>query len=109
MPCGPRRTTRCRGSWPGTGSWCSRTSSPPTGSTRQWRRPPSWHAMAATAERRPLPRNSGHALVEDVVVGSGEPFDPQTVLHIDTVFHTHKVWLYLHDVDEATGPLVYVP
>ncbi len=35
--------------------------------------------------------------------------DPQTLLHADTFHPTVKAWLYLTDVAEDAGPLVYVP
>jgi hypothetical protein len=35
--------------------------------------------------------------------------DPQTSMHIDTFHPTMKAWLFLEDVDEATGPFSYVP
>ena len=35
--------------------------------------------------------------------------DPQTLLHADTFHPTAKAWLYLTDVPEDGGPLVYVP
>ncbi|MCF4167614.1 phytanoyl-CoA dioxygenase family protein [Zavarzinia compransoris] len=37
------------------------------------------------------------------------PPDPQTNLHIDTFQPTMKAWLFLDDVDEASGPFTYVP
>lgn len=38
---------------------------------------------------------------------SGE-VDPQTELHSDIFFNTHKAWFYLDDVRREHGPLVYV-
>lgn len=35
--------------------------------------------------------------------------DPETVLHSDTFFATHKAWLYLDDVRLEDGPFAYVP
>jgi hypothetical protein len=35
--------------------------------------------------------------------------DPQTLLHSDTFHATAKVWLFLDDVGEDTGPFAYVP
>ncbi|MFZ1790751.1 MAG: phytanoyl-CoA dioxygenase family protein [Saprospiraceae bacterium] len=35
--------------------------------------------------------------------------DPETQLHSDTFFNTHKAWLYLDDVGIENGPFVFVP
>jgi hypothetical protein len=35
--------------------------------------------------------------------------DPQTRLHMDTFHPTMKAWFFLHAVEEAEGPLTYVP
>ena len=35
--------------------------------------------------------------------------DPQTSFHADTFHSTVKAWLFLHDVAEDVGPLLYVP
>jgi Phytanoyl-CoA dioxygenase (PhyH) len=35
--------------------------------------------------------------------------DPETDLHADTFFNTHKAWLYLDDVALANGPFTFVP
>lgn len=35
--------------------------------------------------------------------------DPQTNFHSDTFFSSAKAWLFLTDVDESTGPFMYVP
>ncbi len=34
--------------------------------------------------------------------------DPETALHEDTFFNTHKAWLYISDVEYANAPFVYV-
>jgi hypothetical protein len=74
-----------------------------------------WHdgartlALASAAERRPLRPGSGSPTIQDVSVGDSSWPDPQNALHVDTLFNTHKVWLYLGDVTEEIGPLVYVP
>jgi hypothetical protein len=41
--------------------------------------------------------------------GRGGATDPQCSLHRDTFHPTVKAWLYLTDVPETAGPLVYVP
>lgn len=35
--------------------------------------------------------------------------DPQTNFHSDTFYSSAKAWLFLTDVDESTGPFMYVP
>lgn len=35
--------------------------------------------------------------------------DPETDLHADTFFNTHKAWIYLDDVNVENGPFVFVP
>jgi hypothetical protein len=37
------------------------------------------------------------------------PPDPQTALHADTFHPSVKAWFFLTDVEEADGPLLYVP
>jgi len=34
--------------------------------------------------------------------------DPETELHADTFFNTHKAWLYMNDVEMKNAPFVYV-
>ncbi len=34
--------------------------------------------------------------------------DPETTLHEDTFFNTHKAWLYISDVEYKNAPFVYV-
>ncbi len=34
--------------------------------------------------------------------------DPETALHEDTFFNTHKAWLYISDVEYPNAPFVYV-
>jgi len=58
------------------------------------------------AEKRSLGRLDGK--IEHVHQGIGAEQDPETELHSDIFFHTHKAWLYLNDVEEEHGPLVYV-
>lgn len=35
--------------------------------------------------------------------------DPQTSFHSDTFYSSAKAWLFLTDVDDSTGPFMYVP
>lgn len=75
----------------------------------QWRDGAYTLALASAAERRPLRPGTGSPMLEEVIMGDTSVGDPQNALHIDAVFNTHKVWLYLDDVTEENGPLVYVP
>jgi hypothetical protein len=78
----------------------------------QWRSNPRVNALVSGAERRPVGDFDGGALIEHVLVGeNAEEANPQdnTHLHIDTFFNTHKVWLYLDDVDAENGAFVFVP
>ena len=78
----------------------------------QWRSNPRVNALASGAERRSLGTFDGGALIEHVIVGENEErANPQdnTHLHIDTFFNTHKVWLYLDDVDAENGAFVSCP
>jgi Phytanoyl-CoA dioxygenase (PhyH) len=74
-----------------------------------WPSDPRPLTIAAAAERRKLGRRDGLRVFEHVVQGNHEGFDPETQLHVDTFFSTHKLWLYLQDVNEEHAPLVYVP
>lgn len=46
--------------------------------------------------------------VERLTQGEGAEKDPETDLHVDIFFATHKGWLYLDDVDTGNAPFVYV-
>lgn len=72
-----------------------------------FRSDPAIAALVRGAERRRCRATDGGPLVEELTVGDG--FDPMTELHVDTFFNTHKVWLYLDDIDERHCPFVYVP
>ena len=78
----------------------------------EWRSNPRVNALVSGAERRSVGNFDGGALIEHVIVGENEErANPQdnTHLHIDTFFNTHKVWLYLDDVDAENGAFVFVP
>ncbi len=50
------------------------------------------------------------AYVQTVFAGAeAAGTDPQTALHMDTFHPVMKAWLYLDDITEAVGPLVYAP
>jgi hypothetical protein len=65
--------------------------------------------IITAAEQRPLGRLALSGEREYLTQGeSGGQKDPETELHSDIFFNTHKVWLYLDDVRGEDGPLVYV-
>ena len=43
-----------------------------------------------------------------MIQGPAEEKDPETDMHSDIFFHTHKAWLYLSDVEEKDSPLCFV-
>ena len=45
---------------------------------------------------------------EHVVQGPADEEDREASLHSDIFYNTHKCWLYLTDVEEKDGPLVFV-
>ena len=49
--------------------------------------------------------------IQTVFAGAEEAAaaDPQTALHMDTFHPVMKAWLYLDDITDAVGPLVYAP
>lgn len=59
-------------------------------------------------EHHPIRRLAGHRIVERLVQGEGDDVDPETQLHSDTYFSTHKAWLYVTDVRLENAPLSYV-
>jgi hypothetical protein len=67
---------------------------------------PRIRGILQVAEKRSLGRVDGR--IEHVHQGIGSEPDPESELHSDIFFHTHKAWLYLNDVKEEHGPLVYV-
>jgi len=73
-------------------------------------RDPRVPAMLEAAERRPG-RFAGHGYmnIERLrQLGPKEAEDPETQLHSDIFFTSHKGWLYLTDVTMESGPFVYV-
>ena len=65
-------------------------------------------ALGELAERITLAPGAGRCLVQQLAQHEGEP-DLEASLHSDTFHPTHKIWLYLTDVEETDGPLVYYP
>jgi hypothetical protein len=77
---------------------------------------PACRKLLALPEWRGLTRYVSSFDIEPVVYiqtifshVSGRKNDPQTNMHMDTFHPTMKAWLFLHDVEEATGPFTYVP
>ena len=70
------------------------------------------HAILEAAEKRSLDpyilsgRPEVQRLTQNTMAHSED--DPETRLHSDIFFNTHKAWLYLTDVDIKDGPHVYV-
>jgi hypothetical protein len=63
------------------------------------------------AEKRPINvyGKNFYILLQYLVQGHEDTFDPESALHSDTFFNTHKAWLYIDDVKLENGPFVYVP
>ena len=65
--------------------------------------------ILAAAERRDIDDLASLAKIEHLTQGTGEEgLDPQTQLHSDIFFNSHKVWFYLTDVTAEHGPLCFV-
>ncbi len=61
------------------------------------------------AERRNLNINQITRLLSCLTQGEDNgTIDPETNLHEDTFFNTHKAWLYITDVEMKNAPFVYV-
>lgn len=69
------------------------------------------HAILEAAEKRSFDRFfcTGRPEVNRLIQGPiCDQDDPETKLHSDIFFSTHKAWLYLTDVELKDGPFVYV-
>lgn len=64
--------------------------------------------IMSAAEKRQLQSTTGNRALEHLIQGEEEDHDPETDLHSDIFFNTHKAWFYLKDVDVDVGPLVFV-
>lgn len=70
--------------------------------------PRLWRLMQA-AEKNAFSMAKAHRGVERVRQGADTTVgDPETDLHSDIFYHTHKAWLYLTDVTPPDAPLVFV-
>jgi len=65
-------------------------------------------AIGAAEKRRFPDLFQEHCAVERLTWGADPEGDPETQMHSDIFFHTHKAWLYLTDVTAEEGPLAYV-
>jgi hypothetical protein len=66
-------------------------------------------ALIEAAEQRPFRSLVQSGEWETILHGeSSGPCDPESDLHSDTFFNTHKAWLYVDDVGVANGPLAYL-
>jgi len=78
-------------------------------SLAQFLNDPRLRALLEAAERRPLGDLVQYAKVEHITQGElGDKRDPQTELHSDIYYTSHKAWFYLTDVTLASGPLTFV-
>jgi hypothetical protein len=75
----------------------------------QWRENERCLRLVEAVEKRQLTSRDGLRVLERVVYEDDTIADPETQLHVDTFFNTHKVWLYLDEVHVEHGPLTYVP
>ena len=64
--------------------------------------------IVTAAEQRPVNIMEGGKREYLTHGEAGGAVDPQTELHSDIFFNTHKAWLYLDDVRIEDGPLAYV-
>ena len=70
---------------------------------------PRLHALMQAAEKTRFKMQNAHRAVEHVKQGlETTAGDPETELHSDIFYHTHKAWLYLTDVTPKDAPLVFV-
>jgi hypothetical protein len=70
---------------------------------------PRLRSLLEGAERRRLGDLFQYAKLEHLTQGEvTDTNDPQTDLHSDIFFSSHKAWFYLTDVTDASGPLTFV-
>ncbi len=63
------------------------------------------------AEKRKISFSKGNitVLIQHLQQGYDKTLlDPETELHSDTFFNTHKAWLYMNDVEMKNAPFVFV-
>ncbi|MBM4075500.1 MAG: phytanoyl-CoA dioxygenase family protein [Planctomycetes bacterium] len=65
--------------------------------------------LLESGEKRMIDPSTAHRAIERVRQGeTTTDGDPETDLHSDIFFYTHKAWLYLTDVRPEDAPLVFV-
>lgn len=65
--------------------------------------------LFSAAEKRKIDLSRVTKLLSCLVQGEDNgKKDPETELHEDTFFNTHKAWLYISDVEYPNAPFVYV-
>ena len=69
---------------------------------------PTVAALGSAAERLEVAPGAGRCTVQRLVQRA-DGRDLEATIHSDTFHPTHKIWLYLSDVTEDDGPLVYYP
>lgn len=69
---------------------------------------PKLLAIFHALEKQPLDSLRTTMSFELLTQNDGSAADPETKFHNDIFYNTHKAWLYLDDVREENGPLVYV-
>ena len=69
---------------------------------------PKLRAIFHALEKQPLDSLRATMSFELLTQHDGDTADPETKFHNDIFYNTHKAWLYLDDVAEENGPLVYV-
>jgi hypothetical protein len=82
---------------------------PIAGELKRFYDDPRLRAIFTAVERTPNAYDHCHKAIESLEQGQNQEIeDPETKLHSDIFFSTHKAWLYLTDVTPVSAPLVYV-
>jgi hypothetical protein len=71
-------------------------------------RHPALRDLLDAGERMTIDPQRALFAVEELSQGDADDLDPETELHADVFFATHKGWLYLDDVTVHNAPFVYV-
>ncbi len=65
--------------------------------------------LVSVAGQQVLQPHDGTRTLEHLSVDNQEWHDDETDFHMDALFNTHKLWLYLDDVTPDHAQFVYVP
>jgi hypothetical protein len=71
-----------------------------------------WHKQVQNGLRYVASSNGDPLMYLHIVMTNPDgkqKADPQTAFHSDTFHQTAKCWLFLYDIDEASGPFSYIP